>query len=84
MFATCLAELRASFAFDVGVITRESGENTNVPNYVDESGYTVNLPARSKVGENQTKVELAIYLFKPVIWMKLLTLIFIDIMFIIL
>lgn len=46
------------------LITRESGENTNVPNYVDESGYTVNLPARSKVGENQTKVELAIYNFE--------------------
>ncbi|MBE7641331.1 prolyl oligopeptidase family serine peptidase [Salegentibacter sp. BLCTC] len=46
------------------LITRERGENTAVPNYVDESGYTVNLPARSKVGENNTKVELAIYNFE--------------------
>ena len=46
------------------LITRERGENTAVPNYVDESGYTVNLPARSKVGENKTKIELAIYNFE--------------------
>jgi dipeptidyl aminopeptidase/acylaminoacyl peptidase len=46
------------------LITREDAENTNVPNYVDESGYTVDLPTRSKVGDNETKVALGIYNFK--------------------
>ncbi len=43
------------------LISRERGKNTKVPNYVDKSGYTANLPARSKVGEDLTKIELAIY-----------------------
>ena len=46
------------------LITRKRGKSTDVPNYVDESGYTVNLPARSKVGEDETTVELAIYNFE--------------------
>lgn len=46
------------------LITREDSESTNVPNYVDESGYTVDLPARSKVGEDKTKVKLGIYNFE--------------------
>jgi dipeptidyl aminopeptidase/acylaminoacyl peptidase len=46
------------------LISRQDGEGTNVPNYVDETGYTENLSARSKVGENQTKVELAVYNFQ--------------------
>lgn len=43
------------------LITRGDGKRTDVPNYVDASGYTVNLPARSKVGDIPSKVELAIY-----------------------
>ncbi|MUP44978.1 S9 family peptidase [Gramella sp. BOM4] len=43
------------------LITRERGKSTNVPNYVDESGYTVNLPARSKVGDMEYSAELALY-----------------------
>ena len=34
---------------------------TDVPNYADASGYTVNLPARSKVGNEIEKEELLIY-----------------------
>ena len=45
------------------LITREENKPTIVPNYLDESGYTVDLKARPKVGENITKVELAIYNF---------------------
>ncbi len=43
------------------LITRERGKGTDVPDYVDESGYTVNLPARSKVGDMEFTAELAIY-----------------------
>ncbi len=43
------------------LISRTDDESTNVPDYVDASGYTVDLPARSKVGSEPTKVELAIY-----------------------
>ncbi|WP_424494850.1 S9 family peptidase [Salinimicrobium sp. GXAS 041] len=43
------------------LISRTDDESTNVPDYVDASGYTVDLPARSKVGNEPTKVELAIY-----------------------
>ena len=43
------------------LITREDEERTNVPDYTDASGYTVNLPARSKVGNQPVKIELAIY-----------------------
>ncbi len=45
------------------LITRADNKRTIVPNYVDESGYTVDLNARSKVGDDITKVELAIYNF---------------------
>ncbi len=45
------------------LITRADNKNTIVPNYVDASGYTVDLNARSKVGDEITKVELAIYNF---------------------
>jgi len=41
--------------------TPVSNKNTNVPNYVDPSGYTVDLPARSKVGDEIEKEELAVY-----------------------
>ncbi|WP_373059620.1 prolyl oligopeptidase family serine peptidase [Zunongwangia sp. H14] len=43
------------------LIDRAENKNTEVPNYVDESGYTENLRARSKVGEESDKVKLAIY-----------------------
>ena len=43
------------------LITREDNKRTDVPDYVDASGYTVNLPARSKVGDVPSKIELAIY-----------------------
>lgn len=41
--------------------SRGSEKSTDVPDYVDASGYTVDLPARSKVGDNQTSVQLAVY-----------------------
>ncbi len=43
------------------LIKRERGKETIVPDYVDESGYTVDLPARSKVGEIGFSAEAAIY-----------------------
>ncbi|MFV9483681.1 prolyl oligopeptidase family serine peptidase [Christiangramia sp. ASW11-125] len=43
------------------LIDRESGKNTGVPNYVDESGYTEDLSARSKVGDLKYSAELALY-----------------------
>ncbi len=43
------------------LIERKSGKETVVPNYVDESGYTVDLPARSKVGDMEYTAELALY-----------------------
>lgn len=41
--------------------TFDTSDPTIVPDYIDASGYTVNLNTRSKVGENKTQVELAIY-----------------------
>lgn len=46
------------------LIKRERSTSTEVPNYVDASGYTKELRARSKVGDENTKVELAIYNIK--------------------
>jgi dipeptidyl aminopeptidase/acylaminoacyl peptidase len=46
------------------LITRANSAGTDVPDYVDASGYTVDLSARSKVGSEQSKVELAVYNFK--------------------
>ncbi|MEP6260255.1 MAG: S9 family peptidase [Gillisia sp.] len=43
------------------LLTRAENNRTEVPNYVDASGYTVNLPTRTKVGDNPTKVEMAVY-----------------------
>ncbi len=43
------------------LIERKRGKETVVPNYVDESGYTVDLPARSKVGDLEYTAELALY-----------------------
>ncbi|WP_299391858.1 prolyl oligopeptidase family serine peptidase [uncultured Gelidibacter sp.] len=40
---------------------RGKSENTIVPNYIDASSYTKDLNTRSKVGDDKTKVELAIY-----------------------
>src|SRR5690606_1886639 len=36
-------------------------DGTIVPDYIDASGYTVNLNTRSKVGDDQTKVDLMVY-----------------------
>lgn len=41
--------------------TSSDSKDTGVPDYTDLSGYTVNLPARSKVGSEQAKLETAIY-----------------------
>ncbi|WP_373522749.1 prolyl oligopeptidase family serine peptidase [Aquiflexum sp.] len=41
--------------------SRSDNKRTNVPDYADVSGYTVNLPARTKVGDEPSTVELAIY-----------------------
>lgn len=41
--------------------TSSSNKNTKVPDYVDASGYTVDLNARSKVGTTPTKTEIGIY-----------------------
>ena len=46
------------------LIKRDRSESTSVPNYVDASGYTVDLPARSKVGEIGFSSELALYNFE--------------------
>ena len=46
------------------LITRGKRDGTIVPDYVDASGHTVDLPARSKVGDDQTKVELGVYNLK--------------------
>ncbi|WP_455168857.1 prolyl oligopeptidase family serine peptidase [Aegicerativicinus sediminis] len=43
------------------LIKRDWGTSTEVPNYVDVSGYTKDLRARSKVGEENTEYKLAIY-----------------------
>jgi len=43
------------------LIDRERGDNTDVPDYVDKSGYTKNLSARSKVGDMEYTAELALY-----------------------
>lgn len=40
---------------------RGKSDNTIVPNYIDASSYTKDLNTRSKVGGEETKVELAIY-----------------------
>ncbi|WP_194974876.1 S9 family peptidase [Aquiflexum lacus] len=41
--------------------SRSENKRTDVPDYVDATGYTVNLPARTKVGDKPSKTELAIY-----------------------
>jgi dipeptidyl aminopeptidase/acylaminoacyl peptidase len=40
---------------------RANGKNVFVPNYVTESGFTEELPARTKVGAPQNTSEIAIY-----------------------
>ncbi|NEV93006.1 prolyl oligopeptidase family serine peptidase [Psychroflexus sp. YR1-1] len=41
--------------------TPESGDNTGVPDYIDASGYTEMLNARSKVGDQTTQRDLYLY-----------------------
>ncbi len=43
------------------IFTPATNKNTAVPNYVDASGYTEDLSARSKVGNSPSKVEIGIY-----------------------
>ncbi|WP_194775812.1 S9 family peptidase [Pararhodonellum marinum] len=51
------------------LISQTENKRTNVPDYVDASGYTVNLPSRSKVGDDQLTVDLAFYhLEKDTVW----------------
>jgi dipeptidyl aminopeptidase/acylaminoacyl peptidase len=40
--------------------TAEGAKNSIVPNYVTESAYTENIPARSKVGDSQSRSRLAV------------------------
>lgn len=40
---------------------RPNGQQTDVPNFVTESGYTENLPSRAKVGSPQATYEMGIY-----------------------
>lgn len=46
------------------LVTSDNSDPTIVPDYIDASGYTVNLNTRSKVGDNNTKIELAVYNLK--------------------
>ncbi|SMD45104.1 Dipeptidyl aminopeptidase/acylaminoacyl peptidase [Aquiflexum balticum DSM 16537] len=41
--------------------SRTENKRTDVPDYTDATGYTVNLPARSKVGDKPSTTELAVY-----------------------
>lgn len=43
------------------LLTSADAKDTDIPDYTDLSGYTVDLPARSKVGSEQSKLEAAIY-----------------------
>jgi dipeptidyl aminopeptidase/acylaminoacyl peptidase len=43
------------------LISMADYKRTDVPDYTHASGYTTDLPSRSKVGDKPTKVELAIY-----------------------
>jgi dipeptidyl aminopeptidase/acylaminoacyl peptidase len=46
----------------IGTVTEPANgaKNTIVPNYVTESGYTEDIPGRSKVGDTQTRTRLII------------------------
>ncbi len=50
----------ATFAY----FDRGTSKNTKVPDYVDASGFTTDLNARSKVGNEPTTVEIGIYNLK--------------------
>ncbi|WP_192349748.1 S9 family peptidase [Algoriphagus sp. Y33] len=43
------------------IYNSSENKNTKVPDYVDASGYTVELNARSKVGASPTKTDVGIY-----------------------
>ena len=43
------------------LIETEKSKGTKIPNFVDKSGYTVDIPGRSKVGDENTHVQLALY-----------------------
>ncbi|MDO9553902.1 prolyl oligopeptidase family serine peptidase [Rhodonellum sp.] len=43
------------------LITRSENKRTDVPDYTEVTGYTTNIAARTKVGDDPVKVELGIY-----------------------
>ncbi|MBK6723168.1 MAG: hypothetical protein IPG58_07775 [Acidobacteria bacterium] len=45
--------------------TATGSKNTIVPNYVTESGYTEDIPSRSKVGDTQGAAELRSLASRP-------------------
>lgn len=47
--------------FVIYVLGEYSSKNTEVPNYINEFGYTENLPARSKVGNETANFSLYVY-----------------------
>ncbi|WP_338764519.1 prolyl oligopeptidase family serine peptidase [Bernardetia sp. ABR2-2B] len=47
--------------FVIYVLGEYSSKSTEVPNYINELGYTENLPARSKVGNATANFELYVY-----------------------
>lgn len=51
----------ARFVTFVLAQTAQEAKRTIVPNYVTESGFTEDIPARTKVGEPQTKFEFYVY-----------------------
>ncbi|AVR44651.1 S9 family peptidase [Christiangramia fulva] len=46
------------------LIKQENGKSTEVPNYVDKSGYTTDISSRSKVGDMDYHSKLAVYNFE--------------------
>src|SRR5215213_4722766 len=47
------------YAIVLITVESEDGKRANVPSYVTESGYTVDLPARRKVGDKQPATKIA-------------------------
>ncbi|TVP44125.1 MAG: S9 family peptidase [Mongoliibacter sp.] len=46
------------------LIERVDNKRTIVPDYTDATGYTTDIPARTKVGDDPIKIEMAIYNLK--------------------
>ena len=47
-------------AYVVMNVGEQAGKNTIVPNYVTESGYTEDIPGRTKLGDNQGRTRIAL------------------------